>query len=262
MKPNSRKPQSTVEGYFYDEQLKKYLAHFMNIFTGLTVRTGKRDEEEYTEMAVPVTYGSKDRVAAAIASGNTQNKPIRLPAMSAYMTGMSFAPGRNAGSGTSRTVPFLKQGGIMPHDVTSIVQYRPIPYDIRIDLTIYTTNIDQHFQLLEQILIYFNPVLQIQHTDAAFDMTKITSVELESINFNENYMPGTTRRKIQSTLTFYMPVWISAPVAMRDNLTKKILTKIHTGTFEDFVLDAGDPLGEPDYDVLHDVSVLEGMNDN
>lgn len=236
-----KKPQINIQDFYYDAQLKRFLTQFMSIFAGLTVETGKREDGETRLMEVPVVYGSKDRVAAAIMAGNTQNKPIRLPTMSAYMTDLAFAPNRNAGAGTTRHIAHLPQGGMVPNDISVVYQSKPIPYDIRVDLTLYTSNIDQHFQMLEQILMFFNPTLEIQTSDAAFDWTKIVSVELTDVRFNENYPAGTDRRKIQTTLSFIVPIWISPPAEIKKNLIQKIFARIHTGSFEDFVIDSSSP---------------------
>lgn len=244
-----KKPQINITGYYYDAQLKRYLTQFMSIFAGLTVRTGKREDGEIREIEVPVVYGSKDRVAAAIMTGNTQNKPVRLPTMSAYMTDLAFAPQRNVGAGNTRSTPHLPQGGILPNDVSVVHQTRPIPYDMRVDLTLYTSNIDQHYQMLEQILVFFNPTLEIQTSDNNFDWTKIISVELTDIRFNENFPAGTDRRKIQTTLSFYVPIWISPPAELKKNLVQKIFARIHTGSFEDFVIDSQAP-GEDGYELI------------
>ena len=254
----TNKPQKTVEGYYYDAQIKRFLTQFMSIFSGLRVRTGKREDVEYEEMEVPIVYGSKDRVAAAILAGNTQNKPIRLPTMSAYMSDLAFAANRNAGAGVTRSTPFLPQGGILPNDVKVIHQIRPIPYDLRVDLSIYTSNMDQHFQILEQILMLFNPTIQIQTSDAQFDATKIVSVELDGINFNENYPSGVDRRKIQTTLSFIMPVWIAPPAEERANIVQRIMMRIHTGTFEDFVIDSANGL-DSEYEEYASSDPLRGL---
>lgn len=247
---NLKKPQVNIQGYYYDAQLKRYLTQFMSVFAGLTVQTGKREDGEPLMIEVPVVYGSKDRVAAAIAASNTQNKPIRLPTMSAYMSDLAFAPQRNTGAGTSRSMAHLPQGGLLPNDVSVVHQTRPVPYDMRVDLTLYTSNIDQHFQMLEQILVFFNPTLQIQTSDAPFDWTKIVSIELTGMSFNENYPAGTDRRKIQTTLSFYVPIWISPPAELRKNLVQKIFARIHTGSFEDFVIDSQTPGSDDEYELL------------
>lgn len=244
-----KKPQINIQGYYYDAQLKRYLTQFMSIFAGLTVKTGKRENGEQLEIEVPIVYGSKDRVVAAMMAGNTQNKPIRLPTMSAYMTDLAFNPQRNAGAGMYRTTAHLPQGGILPNDVSIVHQVKPVPYDMMVDLTIYTSNIDQHFQMLEQVLTFFSPTLMIQSSDAALDWTKIVSVELQRVSFNENYPAGTDRRKIQTTLSFYVPIWISPPAEMKQNLVKKIMARIHTGSFEDFVIDSQSP-DEEGYEVI------------
>ena len=62
-----------IKGYYYNKQIKTAVMAFANIFAGLTVRTGLNGCGEVDEIEVPIRYGSTDRVASAIASGNTQN---------------------------------------------------------------------------------------------------------------------------------------------------------------------------------------------
>ena len=102
----------------------------------------------------------------------------------------------------------------------------PIPYIMSTELSIYASNTQQAHQILEQLLMLFDPNLQIQTTDAAFDWTKITGVEMTGISNEENYPAGGDRRMIVSNLTFDVPIYISAPADIRDNLVRKIFIKL------------------------------------
>jgi len=76
-----------ITNYFYQGQLRSYLLQFAQIFSGLTVSTGVGECGEPELMSVPITIGSHDRVVAAIAAGNTQNRPFSLPIMAASISG-------------------------------------------------------------------------------------------------------------------------------------------------------------------------------
>jgi hypothetical protein len=214
-----------INNYFYEGQLRSYLLQFCNIFSGLQVKTGKGEcgEDEY--MTVPISVGSRDRVVAAIQAGNTQNKPFTLPTMAATISAISLSPTRK-GVGTVDRRVFLPQGGIYPDDLRTVVRVMPIPYIMSADLAVYASNTQQLHQILEQLLMLFDPVLQIQTSDAAFDWTKITSVELVGINNEENFPPAGDRRVLTWTFNFSIPIYISAPIDVRDEVVRKIIITI------------------------------------
>ncbi len=211
-----------ITEYFYEGQLRSYLLQFCNIFAGLRVATGKGECDEIEYMTVPISVGSKDRVVAAIQAGNTQNRPFTLPAMAASITSINLSPSRKGIGVVDRRV-YLPQGGVYPEDLRTVIRVMPIPYVMGIDLSIYASNTHQLHQILEQILMLFDPVLQIQTSDAAFDWTKITTVELIGVNNEENYPPGGDRRVLQWTLNFSIPIYISAPIDIRDEMVRKII---------------------------------------
>ena len=94
------------------------------------------------------------------------------------------------------------------------------------ELTIYASNTDQLHQILEQILLIFDPVVQIQKNDAAWDWTKISQVELVGINNEENYPISTDRRIINWSLNFMMPIYLSAPLDLKNNVVDSIIMQI------------------------------------
>lgn len=215
------------EGYFFDEQIAKYQIQFMAIFKNLHVATGIREDGNVRFLEVPVIYGSADRVTASVLAQNTQNTALKLPIMSAYMKGLSMGTDRFKGSGTSKRFSYLPKGGMFPNDIKTVVQPMAVPYDMTMELSIHTTNMYQHRQILEQILVFFDPLLQIQKTDDAFDPTKITMVELTDISFDEQYPAGERVRTIVTTLTFDVPIWLSVPANLKKEFIEKVFMRLH-----------------------------------
>lgn len=229
-----------INNYFYEGQLRSYLLQFCNIFTGLKVTTGKGECAEEEFISVPISIGSKDRVVAAIQAGNTQNKPFVVPMMVANISGLSLSPTRK-GVGVVDRRTYLPQGGIYPQDLRSATRVMPIPYVMSVDLALYVSNTNQLHQVLEQLLMLFDPILQIQTSDTALDWTKIASVELTNISNEENYPPGGDRRLINWTLSFNIPVYISAPVDIKDEVVRKIIIEI--GDLDKFQVNEFDDQG-------------------
>lgn len=217
-----------LKEYYYNQQLKKATVVFANIFANLKVRTGKNACGEVEEVLVPIRYGSSDRVAAAIAAGNTQNKLHTLPIMSCYMTGIEPAPERKHGNGTFDRKSYLEQGGVFPDDVKFIKRLMPTPYNLTYELSIYASNTDQAYQIIEQIMIVFDFDVQVQFNDSPFDWSKITRVTLDSIGNEENYPAGTDRRIIVWNLSFTFEAWISPPSEVKEGLIKNIMLNFAT----------------------------------
>jgi hypothetical protein len=230
-----------IDQYFYEGQLRAYIVQFMGIFTGLRVQTGKGECATPEFITVPIVFGSRDRVVAALQAGNTQNRPHTLPMLAASMTGLALAPTRKGIGVVDRRV-YLPPGGAFPADLRVLTRVMPVPYVMSLELAIYASNTNQLHQVLEQVLCLFDPTLQIQTSDAAFDWTKLTTVELVGINNEENYPPGGDRRVLIWSLNFEVPIYIATPVDVRDDLVRKI--NIQIGDLEGFTLNEFDENGE------------------
>ena len=221
-----------INYYFYDNQLRSYLLQFCNIFAGLKVATGKGECGEEEFITVPVTIGSRDRVVAAIQAGNTQNRPFAVPIMAAHITGLSMSPNRK-GVGVVDKRVILPAGGIFPDDLKTVTRVMPIQYIMSVELVAYASNTNQMYQILEQILMIFDPAIQIQTSDATLDWTKITSVELTGLSNEENNPPGGDRRIINWSFSFELPIYITAPVNVKEDLVKSIhITLAEGSTFK------------------------------
>ncbi len=219
---------STFKNYYYDQQVKRYYLQFMAIFAGIQAQIGKnnRSGEEEKLIPVPIMNGNRDRVTGWIKGEFTQNKPLRLPIMSANITNIELAPELRKGIGTTRRETYLPSGGLIPDDIKNVEQYMPIPYKAYADLSIWTSNQEQRYQILEQILTVFDPTVQIQTNDTRVDWTKLTSVELIGITFEDNYPISSDRRMLISTLNFEFPIKLSAPAKFKENFIKDIYVRI------------------------------------
>jgi hypothetical protein len=71
-------------------------------------------------------------------------------------------------------------------------------------------------QLLEQILVLFNPSLEVQTTDNYIDWTSLSVVNLKTTNFTSRTIPGGLESEIDiCTIDFEMPIYISPPVKVK-----------------------------------------------
>lgn len=245
-----------LTNFYYNGQLTSYSIQFMSLFSDMQVKIGKNDSGSKTDIIhVPIRFGSMDRVVASIKANNTQNTMMRLPAMAANLVGMEMMPERYTGMGTHDRHVHLPLGGVMPDDLKVTYRQKHVPYRGIYELAVLTSNKDQQFQIIEQISLLFNPVLQIQTSDAAQDASKLSTVELKSISMDENYPPGGDKRNILTTFNFETILYMASPYNQRDEVVKRIKLRLATvptyGDVYETVVDVDREL--PVYDILFDI---------
>ena len=245
--------------YYYDKQIKNIMLQFLSVFTCIQVNSGKTNEVDERLINVTVKNGSSDRVVAAIKNGNTQNKPLRLPILAGTLVNLTLDNNLRKGTRTERTTTVMKAGGTFPNDIKTITQSMPVPYMGNFELNIFASSQEQHYEILEQILVLFDPTLTLQTTDELMDWTRLHKLELTNINFDEN-PPGTDRRLVQTTLSFDAPIYLSAPTQVRDNYIAEVRLRVGVVNNIDSVEDALSQLDQEgvEYEIvktLKDVSL-------
>lgn len=230
---------NTVTPYFYSHQFRSTILQFMQCFAWLHVNHASPGEEQQL-VSVPVHYGLKDRVAAAILAGNTQNSVMRLPSIACYMSDVELAPNLLKGYGVPTTQRHLPYGGAFPEDARMIVHQQAIPLHLNFSVSIMTTNLDEKFQILEQILALFsrNYQLQLQTSEEDTIPNKIVSVEMQTVGVESVYPPGTDRRAIVHDLRFRALVYFSGPSQVMDSLIKSIHLRLAAIAHYDVASDA------------------------
>lgn len=159
---------------------------------------------------------------------------VFLPMMACHMSSIELAPGRRVGTGVVHRQTTLEPGGVFPDDVKVVYRQRPIPYNMMMELSIFSVSRRHMTSILEQILLIFDPTLQIQSTDAAWDFSKMTSVELTQIGNEEEYPLGTGENLSIWTLSFTLPIWLIVNGEVRSNIVDEIITRITTGETDEF----------------------------
>jgi hypothetical protein len=104
------------------------------------------------------------------------------------------------------------------------------------NVDIWTSNTDQKLQLLEQILVLFNPGINLHTNQNPLDWTSLAYCEMTGTSWSSRTLPSGTDTVIDiATLTFEMPIFINPPVKVRRmNIIQTILTQLHTLDLEDF----------------------------
>ena len=211
--------------FFYDEQIRRFLLQFTRIFSNFQVEYGRNEEgTNHTLVRVPVRYGDASRQAQTIIQQNSANSMPSTPLMTFYITGLDYDRPRmqepyfvSKIQVRQRTYDEMTDSyETTQGNAFTIERLMPVPYKLTIKLDIWTSNTNQKMQLLEQMLVLFNPALEIQSTDNYIDWTSLSIVELESVQWSSRTIPVGTEDPIDiATLTFTLPIWISSPAKVK-----------------------------------------------
>lgn len=219
--------------YFYDKQIRRYLLQIARMFSGYEIFNGYEKvngESVRRYRTVPVTHANISKIGANYLSDNSENMLNSAPAMAFYISDLQpFNDYRQYQHfvSTSRVIEKDKDenGNYInkPARKYDIHQNAPTPFEMKINLDIWTTSLDQKMEIFEQIAVYFNPGYEFLVTSSRFDMGRKSNIELESVQWTSKTIPiGTSTDIDYMTLTFKVfPVYISAPAKItRQNIIK------------------------------------------
>ena len=211
--------------FFYDEQIRRFLLQFARIFSNFSVEYGRNQAGiNDTLVRVPVRYGDASRQAQTIMQQNSANDMPSTPLMTFYVTGLDYDRPRMQEPNfvsNMRVRQRTYDEATDTYETTqgnafTIERLMPVPYKLTIALDIWTSNTNQKMQILEQILVLFNPALEIQSTDSFIDWTSLTVCNLESTRWSNRTIPVGIENPIDiATLTFSIPIWLSSPAKVK-----------------------------------------------
>jgi len=205
--------------HFYDGQIRRYITQIVRLMSNFSVKDGKGALTQ-----IPVIYGDLTRQVANIIRENSENKIPSAPRMAVYITGLEQDTTRMSDSSYVNKVNIRERA----YDATgneylntegknyTVERLMPTPYTLTVNVDIWSSNTDQKLQILEQILMLFNPSLEIQTTDNYIDWTSLSVVNLTNTVFSSRSIPVGTESDIDiATLTFSTPIYISPPVKVK-----------------------------------------------
>jgi hypothetical protein len=218
-------PTFTGPTFFYDEQIRRFLLQFARIFSNFQVEYGRNEEgTDHTLVRVPVKYGDWSRQSQTVLNNNSASTMPSTPMMTFYITALDYDRPRIQEPNFVSTIAVRQRtydSDTDSYETTqgnafTIDRLMPVPYKLTMNLDIWTSNTNQKMQLLEQILVLFNPALEIQSTDNYIDWTSLTTCDLQSVKWSSRIIPVGTDNPIDiATLTFTLPIWISSPAKVK-----------------------------------------------
>ena len=226
--------------YWYTAQLRNYRLQFIRAFSNFYVSKGTDTNGNEIIEQVPCRYGDPSRIASTIVAGNSENKIPTVPFITCIVSSVAMAATRrqdpsfvskiqvNEREYDEETSSYLQNQG----NKYTVERYMPVPYDLTMQVDIWTNNTSIKEQLLEQILTIYNPSIDIQTSNNALDWTVLTVIEmLDQITWSSRTIPIGTENPIDvMTLTFKLPIWINPPAKVKkQQIIEQIVTNIING---------------------------------
>lgn len=231
--------------FFYDGQIRRYVTQFMRIFIGFKYKTG-----DGTLRHIPVTYGDLSRQVANIIMENSENKMLTVPKIACFISNLELDTSRLADASFVSKLQIRERAfeDFYPDDHPdpklrgtpiyqnyqgggyTVERLMPTPFKLSMKADLWTSNTDQKLQILEQILMLFNPSLEIQTTDNYIDWTSISVVDLKTINFSSRTIPQGTDSNIDiASMEFTIPIYITPPAKVKKmGVIRTLIMNVHT----------------------------------
>ena len=224
--------------FFYDGQIRRYITQTIRVFSNFVVKYG-----DGTLVRIPVLYGDADRQAASIIRQNSENKINSTPRIAIYISELSLDRDRLSDSSYVGKMHFRERDtqidpvtGKETYNQTqgrnfTVERLMPTPFKLKLKVDIWAANTDQKLQILEQILVLFNPSLELQTTDNYIDWTSLTVLNLNDIKWSSRQVPTGNDSPIDiASLGLDTPIWISPPAKVKH---LGVITKIITSFYQD-----------------------------
>ena len=229
-----------MQQFFYDEQIRRFLLQFTRVFSNFQVEYGRTEDNSQKALyRVPVRYGDATRQAQTIIQQNSANSLPATPLMTFHVTNLNYARDR------IQEPYFVQKQNVRQRywdtesesyettqgNAFTIEKLMPVPFDLEVNLDIWTSNTNQKLQLLEQLLTLFNPSLEIQSTENFIDWTSLSVMYLEQVTWSSRSIPQGTDDPIDiATLRFVMPIYISPPAKVKKlGVVEKIVASVFDG---------------------------------
>lgn len=223
--------------YWYSGQTRRYILQIVRLLSNFSVK-----QSDGTLIRVPVMYGDMDRQVASIINQNSENTLNSAPRISVYITDLQLSRERLCDAtfvGKAHIRERQIENGVYTGDQGlnyTVERLMPTPFDLTVKVDIWSSSTDQKLQILEQILMFFNPSLEIQTSDNFVDWTSLSVVDLEDVSFTSRTVPVGTGTQIDiASLRLKTPIWISPPAKVKK---MGIITSVIATLYED--ADPGD----------------------
>lgn len=212
-----------LEQPFYHKTITLYTAVFGSVFDEIKI-----SRTDGTTIKVPIAYGVKQKYDVR----NTQNpEPTKsrvkmmLPRMSFKLVGLQRDPTRQLSKFHT-----LTQQGVDRRAVEGLrAQLNRTPYTFQYQLSVKTKHLDDMLQVVEQVMVYFKPSLQVTVIDNP-DLNMDSAITIRMVSAGlEDMFEGSFEgeQSLETNFEFELDGYLYMPSSQ-----SKIIKKINLNYFD------------------------------
>jgi len=205
---------------YYNKSIRKMVLAFGSLFNDIIIQRENSNET----IRVPLSYGPKEKFIRRIEESSSIDDEtkvqITLPYMGFEITGYNYDSTRKRNT--------LHKRFKFSEDNPGAVQqtYAEIPYDIEFSLYVFSRNMEDGLQIIEQIMPFFTPQFNVTLNFNEIARGVDVPIILNSVANEEDYQGDyETRRSLIWTLTFTAKTYIYGPIKDAD-IIRQVQVKI------------------------------------
>tara|TARA_B100001564_G_scaffold356173_1_gene369819 strand:+ start:390 stop:1193 length:804 start_codon:yes stop_codon:yes gene_type:complete len=214
---------------FYNQSFRKLIIAFGQVFNNIVIQRTNSTGGVTSRIKVPLAYAPKEKFLVRLdqqANLNSREFATSLPRMGFEITGLAYDSSRKL----TRVQKYsqVKTG----EDGKKLnFNYTPVPYNISMQLYIFTATAEDGLQIVEQILPFFQPDYTVTiNAVPDLDIKRDVPIVLGNINYEDSYDGEfTNRRAVIYTLSFTAKSYLFGPMN-NSNVIKNVQADIGSDT--------------------------------
>jgi len=197
---------------FYNQSFRKLIVAFGQIFNNIVIQRTNSTGGVTARIKVPLAYAPKEKFLVRLdqqANLESREFATTLPRMGFEITGLAYDSSRKL----TRVQKYSKvksgeDGKKMNYN------YSPVPYNISMNLYVFTATAEDGLQIIEQILPFFQPDYTVTvNVVPDLDIKRDIPIVLGNIGYEDTYDGDfTNRRAVIYTLSFTAKTYLFGPM--------------------------------------------------
>ena len=214
---------------FYNQGFRKLIIAFGQIFNNIVIQRTNSTGGVTARIKVPLAYAPKEKFLVRLdqqANLESREFATTLPRMGFEITGLSYDASRKL----TRVQKYSKvktgeDGKKMNYN------YSPVPYNIAMNLYVFTATAEDGLQIIEQILPFFQPDYTVTvNVVPELNIKRDIPIVLGNIGYEDTYDGSfTQRRAVIYTLSFTAKTYLFGPMN-NQSVIKQTQSDIYTDT--------------------------------
>lgn len=214
---------------FYHQTIERFIIAFGQLFTGITIQKTDANGNKIQSYEAPIEYAPKNKWESRIREQNDLTSPqvkMTLPRIAFEVSDIKYAPDRKIGVNGVYAV------GTMPATATRPAMrgkiFPPTPYDVTFSLYVATKDSTDAFQILEQILPYFQPYMTLTYIILPeYNITKDSPVTFQAYQIDDTYDGSPEDQRLETqTFTFGAQMDFFGPMILTDKIIKNVIASL------------------------------------